>query len=77
MGQLFNMLRDTDVLAWDFFLGRLDLLSMEAHVGLENATDLGAFPTGMFQTFICIKSFRREAEVEPVVQQHRQPMNTV
>ena len=46
MGQLFNLLRDTDVLAWDFFLGRLDLLSMEAHVGLENAADLGAFPTG-------------------------------
>ena len=46
MGQLFNLLRDTDVLAWDFFLGRLDLLSMEAHVGMENATDLGAFPTG-------------------------------
>ena len=48
MGQLFNLLRDTDVLAWDFFLGRLDLLSMEAHVGLENASDLGAFPTGVY-----------------------------
>ena len=51
MGQLFNLLRDTDVLAWDFFLGRLDLLSMEAHVGLENAADLGAFPTGEFIAF--------------------------
>ena len=53
MGQLFNLLRDTDVLAWDFFLGRLDLLSMEAHVGLENAADLGAFPTGNWILFAC------------------------
>ncbi|XP_056021737.1 protein unc-79 homolog isoform X2 [Ostrea edulis] len=37
---LSNMLRDCDILNWEFFLARFDALSLEAQIDLENSGEL-------------------------------------
>lgn len=39
MRLLSNVLKEDKILTWDFFLSRLDTLSLEAQIDLENSGD--------------------------------------
>lgn len=47
---LDTILKDVQILSWDFFLSRFDTLSLEAQVDLESSGDI-PYPSGKF--FVC------------------------